>query len=174
MGARYSITSLYLKPRVRELEDVYRQARERSGARLHRADTLGMRAVYQTLRGGGVVGLLPDQDPGPYQGVFVPFFGIPANSSDLLPRIASRLRSTVLLAFAERLPRAAGYRIHIQPGSEEITGNDIMAGARALSRDVESLVRLAPLQYLWSYKRFHTRPPGCPDLYRGTARPERS
>lgn len=172
MGARYSITSLYLKPRVRELEQVYREARGRSGARLQPTDASGMRAVCQALRRGGVVGVLPDQDPGPCRGVFVPFFGVPANSSTVVPRIAARLRSTVVLAFAERLPRAAGYRIRIQPGSAAIADGDLETGTSALSRDVERLVRVAPRQYLWSYKRFRTRPPGSPNLYSSPVRPD--
>lgn len=165
MGHHHAITSLYRKPLVRELEEVLHRARCRSGARLHPASASGVRALCVTLRRGGVVGILPDQDPGPNGGVFVPFFGIPTNFSVLVPRVVSRLGATVLLAFAERLPRGAGYRIHIRPGSKEIGGGDLEAGARALSRDVEDLVRTAPAQYLWSYKRFRIRPPGSPELY---------
>lgn len=165
MGRRHAITSLYRKPRVRELEEILLRARCRSGARLYPASASGVRAMCLALRRGGVVGILPDQDPGPNGGVFVPFFGVPTNFGVLVPRVASRLGAAVLLAFAERLPRGAGYRIHIRPGSEEIGAGDLEAGARALSRDVEALVRLAPTQYLWSYKRFRIRPPGCPELY---------
>lgn len=173
MGRHHSITSLYRRPRVHELEEFFRRARCRSGAELYPATASGVRAVCQALRRGGVVGVLPDQDPGPGSGVFVPFFGVPTSSGVLVPRLASRLRATVVLAFAERLAGGAGYRIHIRPGSEEIASRDLVAGARALSRDVEDLVRLAPLQYLWSYKRFRTRPPGCPDPYRAGSRPGR-
>ncbi len=173
MAVRYSITSLYRKPRVRELEGVYSTARSRSGARLLPAEASGIRAACQSLRRGEVVGILPDQDPGAGWGEFAPFFGVPANTSTLVPRLASRFGSVVLVAFAERLPRGAGYRIHIRPGSEEIASGSFLAGARALNRDVEALVRLAPLQYLWSYKRFRTRPPGSPSLYRGPSCPDR-
>ncbi len=172
MGRHHSVTSLYRRPRVRELDEVFRKARCRSGAELYPATPSGVRAVCQALRRGGVVGVLPDQDPGPGNGVFVPFFGVPTSCGVLVPRLASRLRATVLLAFAERLAGGAGFRIHIRPGSEEIASRDLEAGACALSRDVESLVRLAPLQYLWSYKRFRTRPPGCPDPYRAGDLPE--
>lgn len=174
MAVRYSITSLYRKPRVRQLEGIYWEARSRSGARLLPADASGIRASCQALRRGEVVGILPDQDPGLGWGEFAPFFGVPANTSTLVPRLASRFGSAVLLAFAERLPRGEGYRIHVRPGSAEIACGNFLAGARALNRDVESLVRLAPRQYLWSYKRFRTRPPGSPGFYRGPDLPERA
>ncbi len=173
MGRHHAITSLYRRPLVRELEDVFRNARGRSGARLLPASASGVRALCSALRRGGVVGILPDQDPGPGGGVFVPFFGVPANSSVLIPRVASRLGATVLMAFAERLARGTGYRIHIRPASGDVAGGDLAAGARALSRDVEGLVRMAPAQYLWSYKRFRIQPPGSPELYPRSVRTER-
>ncbi len=36
----------------------------------------------------------------------------------LLPRLAARTGATVLFAFAERLPRGEGYRIHFLPAPE--------------------------------------------------------
>ena len=165
MAVRHSLTSLYRKPRVRQLDGLVWKARSRSGARLLPADVSGIRAACQALRRGECVGVLPDQDPGAGWGEFAPFFGIPANTSTLVPRLASRFGSAVVLAFAERLPDGKGYRIHVRPGSGEIACGDFVAGARALNRDVEDLVRLAPLQYLWSYKRFRTRPAGSPNLY---------
>jgi Kdo2-lipid IVA lauroyltransferase/acyltransferase len=173
MAVRYSITSLYRKQRVRQLDGLFWTSRSRSGARLLPADASGIRASCQALRRGEVVGILPDQDPGAGWGEFAPFFGVPANTSTLVPRLASRFGSAVLLAFAERLPNGAGYRIHIRPGSGEIACGNFLTGARALNRDVESLVRIAPLQYLWSYKRFRTRPPGSPSFYCGPAGPDR-
>jgi KDO2-lipid IV(A) lauroyltransferase len=161
----FPLTSLFREPRVRELEAVYSAARGRSGASLFPADASGVRALYSALARGEFAGILPDQDPGRGAGEFVPFFGITTSTSTLVPRIAARSKAAMIFAFAERLPRGAGYCIHIRPGSPEIGGGDVEAGARALSRDVEDLVRIAPLQYMWSYKRFRTRPPGCASLY---------
>ncbi len=165
LGSRVSMTALYRAPRVREMDSVYTDARRRSGSSLFPADASGVRAIFQALSRGEVVALLPDQDPGRGAGVFVPFFGVFANTSTLLPRIASRGKASVLIMFAERLPRAAGYRLHIVPGSEEISGPDLERGARALNADIEKCVRMIPAQYLWSYKRFKMRPPGGESLY---------
>ena len=38
--------------------------------------------------------------------------------------------------------------------------------AAALNRAVETAVRRIPSQYLWSYKRFKSRPEGLPKVYR--------
>ncbi|MSR62953.1 MAG: lipid A biosynthesis acyltransferase [Planctomycetes bacterium] len=164
-ASRYPMTTLYRAPRVSAMEPVYSAARSRSGARLFPADVTGIRALYQALGRGEVVGLLPDQDPGRGKGVFAPFFGVQANTSALLPRIATRSQASVLFTFAERLPRGAGYRLHIRPGSDEIADPDLERGVVALNQDIEACVRVVPLQYLWTYKRFRIRPPGCADVY---------
>lgn len=166
LGSRFPITTLYRAPRVREMESIYLNARKRGGAKLFPTDASGVRAIFQALGRGEAVAILPDQDPGLGAGVFVPFFGVAANTSTLLPRFASRNEASVLITFAERLPHGGGYRMHIHPGSPEIAGGDLERGARALTRDIETCVRMAPEQYLWSYKRFKFQPPGAPDLYR--------
>ena len=165
IGRRAKVTTMYRPPRVRELEALYTRSRERSGANLVPADAGGVRAVLEALRRGELTVFLPDQDPGRGSGVFVPFFGVAANTSTLPARIASKSGAAVLVAFVERLPRAAGYRLHILPGSEEIGCGDLERGARAMNLDIERCVRMAPAQYLWSYKRFKSRPPGEPTRY---------
>jgi KDO2-lipid IV(A) lauroyltransferase len=166
LGTRYPITTLYRPPRVREMEAFYSAARRRGGAKLFPADASGVRAVFQALGRGEGVAILPDQDPGRGAGVFVPFFGVAANTTTLLSRIASRSKASVMIVFAERLARG-GYRVHVHPCSDEIAGADLERGARALNADIETCVRMCPEQYLWSYKRFKFQPPGSPDLYRG-------
>jgi KDO2-lipid IV(A) lauroyltransferase len=157
LSQRCPTVALYRRPRVRELDRVYTAARERFGARLVPAGAGGVRALQRALRAGEAAIVLPDQDPGRGAGVFVPFFGHPANTSTLLPRLAHRSGAAVLFAWAERLP-GGRFRCHYVPGSPEISGPDPVAGAAAVNRDVERCVREAPAQYLWSYKRFRVQP----------------
>ena len=117
-----------------------------------------MRKLYKRLHAGGVVGILPDQQPGQGEGRFAPFFDTPALTMVLLPRLAQRTGAQVLFAFAERLPRGAGYRIHFLPAPEEIAAEDLPTAVAALNRGVENCVRIAPEQYQWSYKRYSIRP----------------
>ncbi|CAG1772621.1 partial Lipid A biosynthesis lauroyltransferase, partial [uncultured bacterium] len=83
-----------------------------------------------------------------------PFFGVPASTMVLLPRLAERTGASVVFAFAERLPRAAGYRLHFLPAPPEIADSDIEVACAALNRGVENCVRLAFEQYQWTYKRW--------------------
>jgi len=120
--------------------------------------TSGVRKLFKRLREGGVVGILPDQQPRQGEGQFAPFFGTPALTMVLLSRLAQRTGATVLFAFAERLPDGNGYRIHIQRAPEKIADADLPSAVAALNEGVENCVRIAPTQYQWAYKRYSIRP----------------
>lgn len=153
-GLEWGIWSLYRPPRIPELEVLLRSGRTRLGSRLVRADTGGVKQLLTVLRQGGVAGILPDQDPGPGHGVMAPFFGVPANTMRLLPRLARRTGAAVFIAWCERLPRARGYHVRIRPLPPAVADPDPVVAATALNRAVEECVRALPEQYQWSYRRF--------------------
>ena len=55
------------------------------------------------------------------------------------------------LQLAERLPRGAGYRIHVEPLPPAAAGE---SPERNMNRSLETLIRGCPEQYLWSYNRY--------------------
>lgn len=164
--ARTPIAILYAPPHKVEWEALLVRARGELRPEQVRAEGAGLRTLYKRLAAGGVVGILPDQQPTRGEGRFAPFFGVAASTMVLLPRIARRTGATVLFAFAERLPRAAGYRIRILPAPEGIADADLDVACAALNRGVQQCVELAFPQYQWVYKRFAERPdPHEPDPY---------
>lgn len=160
VSTRHPMTALYRPPRIRELEAFYNHARGRFGAKLVPAGPSGVRELRRALSRGELAGILPDQDPGRGSGVFVPFFGVLANTSVLLARLAQRTGAKVLCCTAEVLPRGVGYRIRIEPASPAVSEGDPESGTRAMNAEVERMVRRTPAHYLWSYKRFRQRPHG--------------
>jgi KDO2-lipid IV(A) lauroyltransferase len=112
-----------------------------------------------------VVGLLPDQVPSRGEGVWAPFFGRPAYTMTLPARLAREHGALVLLVWARRLPRGAGFTLHWHRLDTPLTG-EAMADATILNAAMEGLIRACPEQYLWSYKRYKVpagvKPPGQP------------
>ena len=155
--ARTPIAILYAPPRDAAWEALLVRARGDLGPEQVRADGAGVRSLYKRLAAGGVVGILPDQQPKRGEGRFAPFFGLDANTMVLLPRIAHRTGATVLFAFAERLPRGRGYRMRILPAPSGIADEDLRVACTALNRGVEQCVELAFTQYQWTYKRWAER-----------------
>ncbi len=158
--SRTPIAIVYRPPRQAALEPLLIEARGALAAEQVRAEGAGVRKLYKRLSAGGVVGILPDQQPKQGEGEFAPFFCTPALTMVLLSRLAQRTGATVLFAFAERLPLGAGYCVHLLPAPEGIANPDLSIAVAALNRGVEDCVRLAPAQYQWAYKRYSIRPEG--------------
>ena len=145
---------LYRPPRIAAVEALLRKVRGALAPEQVRAEGAGVRTLYKRLASGGTVGILPDQKPRAGEGEFAPFFGREAMTMVLLPRLAARTGSTVLFAFAERLPRGEGYRIHFLPAPDDLADAALPRACAALNRGVEDCVNLAFAQYQWHYKRY--------------------
>ncbi|MFN3883138.1 MAG: lysophospholipid acyltransferase family protein [Rhodocyclaceae bacterium] len=147
------ITVLYRRPKQDWLAPLIERGRG-AHLKLAPADLSGVRKLIEALKAGEAVGMLPDQVPGVGEGEWAPFFGRPAWTMTLAARLARR-GVTVILAWAERLPRGAGYHLHLS-----LPEGDIATPA-AVNREIERLVRQCPAQYLWGYNRYKT-PRGVP------------
>lgn len=138
-----------------------------------RAESAGVRQLFKWLQRGGVVGILPDQQPKRGEGEFAPFFKRSAATMSLLGRLASRTGATVLIAYCERIgddARGPRFSLHVEPGNEAIGSDDVAISTAALNADVERVARRDPAQYQWTYKRFSLQPEGegnpyWPDCY---------
>lgn len=139
------------------------RAARHSGTRVYpRKD---VRGVVRALRAGRVIWYAPDQDYGPRQSVFAPFFGVSAASVTATARLAEMGRAAVLPFTHERLPDGSGYRVVVHPPLEDFPSGDDDADAARINGIVEGFVRACPEQYLWAHRRFKTRPPGEDPVY---------
>jgi KDO2-lipid IV(A) lauroyltransferase len=167
MQRRGKVTNLYRPPRKAFFDHVMKLARERGGAELAPTDTRGVKRIFQTLRAGGITGILPDQQPKSNKGAeFAPFFGTPALTMLLTNKLVRKTGAKVVLACAERLDKGRGYTIHYLPAPEGIDDEDPYRAALALNQGVETLINMFPAQYQWSYKRFSKQPDGKPSPYK--------
>lgn len=126
-----------------------------------RAEAAGIRQLFKRLRDGGVVGILPDQQPKQGDGAFAPFFGREAYTMSLLPRLAERSGAAVLFAWCERIGPLR-FALHIVPAPAGIADADTLAATAALNAAVEAIARRDPAQYQWTYKRWTLHPSGNP------------
>ena len=146
-------TILYRPARKAWLAPIVAQARQRPGIQAVPTTLQGVRQMIKALRQGRAVGLLPDQVPPQGQGVWSPFFGEPAYTMTLAARLIQQTGATPLLVWGERLPRAQGFRVHIQPFPETLSA-DLDTAVAQINRAMEGLIRQCPQQYLWGYGRY--------------------
>jgi KDO2-lipid IV(A) lauroyltransferase len=161
MGSRF--VTMYQRQKNPVVDALMRRGRERfPGVVLSRQQ--GVRAAIRHLRDGVPFYFLPDIDLGPRDAVFVPFFGVPAATVTATARLAQMSGAAVLPFVTLMTPE--GYVGRFYPPWEEFPGEDVEAATRRMNAFIEDRVREAPAQYLWSHKRFKTRPPGEPSPYR--------
>lgn len=165
LSAHYPMTTLYKPLKVPAADRLAQQARSRQGARLVPTDGRGIKALYQTLRRGETIGILPDQTPKKGNGVYAPFFGHRAYTMALISRLAARTGAAVFFCYALRCPGGAGFDIHFERAPDTIADPDPETAATALNQMIEHCVRKAPEQYLWNYRRFRRQPTGAPRIY---------
>ncbi len=160
LESRIPVTALYRPPKQPWLQKLMEAGRCRGGGSTAAAGAAGVRILLKTLKAGGNIIILPDQVPGQGDGVWAEFFGKPAYTMTLLPRLAQNTNAVVLFFFAERLPKGRGYCVHIEPMPEPFSDDRDIA-ARQTNAMVEKLIAQAPAQYLWAYNRYK-HPAGAP------------
>jgi KDO2-lipid IV(A) lauroyltransferase len=162
VAERYSQTYgpmvvLYRPPRQTWLAPLLQASRQRPGFLGVPINLVGIRTLLRTLKGGGLVGLLPDQVPPLGQGVWAPFFGRQVYTMTLLGKLAQQTGAPVLLCLTKRLASGRGFVLHIQrlDAPELALGSQASPEqtAAALNGALEALIRRAPDQYLWGYAR---------------------
>lgn len=161
-----SSTFLYRPPNIPSVESFMVEARSRYGAKLAPTDMRGVRYLVKALKAQQLSAILPDQDPGKKGGVYAPFFGRPARTMTLVSKLIQKSDCAFLFVVMERLPKGQGYRLHVLPAEDEVASEDETLAAAALNRGVEACIRIAPEQYLWSYKRYRKPPAGVEDIYK--------
>jgi KDO2-lipid IV(A) lauroyltransferase len=152
------MTALYRRPRKDVLLPLVEDARAKDGLLLAPADMRGVRMLMRALKLRQVLGILPDQVPSEGDGVWAPFFGQPAYTMVLPAKLALSGKAIVLVLGAERLPRGAGFRIHVERLAQPLVG-EAAADAATINRAIEAMVLRFPTQYLWGYNRYK-RPAG--------------
>ncbi|WP_179490692.1 lysophospholipid acyltransferase family protein [Granulicella arctica] len=128
------------------------------------------RGLIASMRAGETVGILMDTNMTPPQGLFVPFFDIPACTASGLARVALKTGAAVVPGFLLWEEREQQYILRF--GEEltlEHTGDseaDTMANTALFTAVIERYIRQYPDQWLWMHRRWKTRPPGEDRLYR--------
>ncbi len=127
------------------------------------------RGLISAMREGETVGILMDTNMTPPQGVFVPFFGVPACTASGLARVALKTDAAVLPGFLLWDEGEQRYRLCFGEAMKLIrTGDadaDVLANTAAFTAEIERYVRANPEQWLWMHRRWKTRPAGEAGVY---------
>ncbi len=141
-----------------ELQDLLVALRDRFGSRtIERGRPGAARELLKALR-DGALGMLIDQDTR-VEGVWVPFFGMPAYTPVGAAKVALRPDVAAVPTFIERREDGS----HLARFLEPLELPDDPTEATALiTRAIEEQVRRRPEQWVWMHRRWRRRPsPGA-------------
>ena len=125
----------------------------------------GLRPILKGMRAGMPFIYPPDQDQGVKDGVFIPFFGVPAATMTSVSRIAQMADAKVVPSVTRILPVGEGYVLTFYPAWDNYPSGDAVADARRMNEFIEQRILEMPEQYFWLHKRFKTRPEGEERFY---------
>ena len=154
------IAGIYAKQKNRVFDALLLSGRTRFGRQRAISRQEGVRPALAALKEGIPLYYLPDQDYGPREAIFVPFFAASAATITGLSRLTRLSGARVLPCVTRMLPGGAGYELVCHPVWENFPSDDDAADARRMNAFIEERVREMPEQYFWTHKRFKTRPPG--------------
>lgn len=157
--------SMYTPQRNAAFDRALRRGRERFKPVKLFARADGIKPVIRAMREGLPFFMLPDMDFGLQNAAFATFFGIPAATLTATARIAAATDASVVPVVATYLPNYRGWQVRFHASWEDYPGPDILAATQRMNDFIEQQVRAHPAQYLWTHKRFKTRPPGSPEVY---------
>lgn len=97
---------------------------------------------------------------------FRPLFGIQAATVTATSKFAKLGRAQVVPFTQQRLADGSGYRMVIHPPFAGLSGESDEVDCLRINQWVESAIAECPEQYLWAHRRFKSRPPGEPKIYK--------
>jgi len=161
LAASHTLTRFALSVVVRPLDHpladrVVEAFRRRSGLELIEKRR-AVRDIVAALRRGRLVGVLLDQNAARSEGVFVPFFGIPASTSRGLAVIALRTEAPVVPAFIRRMD-GGRHCVEFEPTVPVPPDGDVTRYTAAFTASIEAAIRRDPGQWFWMHGRWKTRP----------------
>jgi KDO2-lipid IV(A) lauroyltransferase len=150
------------------IDEMLNGLRTRFGNRPINKTNSAMTAI-KILREGGILGVLSDVNAHPKEGVFVPFFGVPACTLSGAAMLAIRSNAFIFPTFCVWDKSFMRYKfVHgplLEPSNTGDRKHDIVATTAAYTSEIEKIIRQYPNQWMWIHRRWKTRPPRQTGLY---------
>lgn len=129
------------------------------GGRTHeRAD--GVKPFIKSVREGFLGYYLPDEDHGPENSVFVPFFASQKATLSGLGKLAKLSRAKIVPVMPVYNRETGNFEVIIQPPLAPFPSGDEAIDARMMNQRIEQFLDHDPGHYMWIINLLRSRPDG--------------
>ena len=157
----YQISLVHHTQRFRAGDALMTFIRERVGVQIIRKHQAA-REMLRTLRRGHLIGIPFDQNAKRSEAIWVPFFNEMAATPGGFDRLALMAGSPVVPVFIVRQPDGRSHVIEVyEEVPQQRTGDrgaDALVNTARYQKAIEAMVRKYPEQWLWTHRRYRTRP----------------
>lgn len=165
LGREMPIDGMYRKHKNPVFDYIQRKGRENYHPSSQTIPRKEVRTMLKALRQGRTVWYAPDQDYGPKQSIFVPFFGVKAATVTATAKFAKLGKAKVVPFVQHRREDGKGYHVQVLPPLENFPTSDEESDTIRVNQLIENEIRKRPEQYMWLHRRFKTRPGGESKIY---------
>ena len=156
----YPVSLVSKISRSRAVNRVWMDYREAVGVRIFSGDGV-MKDILRQLKGGGIVGLVVDQNALRKDGIFVPFFGREACTLTIPAVLARRTGAPVvpISSFRDGSKLRIVVEAPLESAEIEDMKEDVFQRTLRYSQWTEGVIKRHPEQWTWLHNRWRTRPP---------------
>ncbi|RQW61744.1 lauroyl-Kdo(2)-lipid IV(A) myristoyltransferase [Vibrio viridaestus] len=155
----YKVTTI-MKPQRNPIGDwLMHVQRMQYGGRIFARDA-GVKPFVRSIKDGYIGYWLPDEDHGPQNSVFVPFFATEKATLKGFGKMARLSKAKVVPILPAYNDKTSKYEVHILPALENFPTGDEELDARAMNKAIEDLLTPRPEQYMWNLFLLQTQRDG--------------
>ncbi len=170
LSRHYPMVAYVNKTRNPLMQWMMSKGRSRFGIKVLQRES-GLRELVKNIKQGRIPYYVVDEDFGSKDSVFAPFFGVSKATLATTGRIAKMTDAVVVPVTGYFDDEIGKYRVVIQPALTSFPSGVAEADAATINQALESLIKLAPEQYMWTLRLFQTRPDGSPPPYSMKGKP---
>ncbi len=123
-----------------------------------------MRKMLNALKRGRFLTFLADQNALRHRGTFVNFFSLPASTITFPAKLSLKYNIPVVFVYNFLNEETGNYEIYAEEiDTKDLDKEDYGILMERFNKKLENAIKKAPHQYLWTHKRWKTRPEGEPE-----------
>ncbi|HFG1940600.1 TPA: lipid A biosynthesis myristoyltransferase LpxN [Vibrio cholerae] len=155
----YKVANI-MKPQRNPIADwLMHVQRMQYGGRIFTRES-GIKPFLRSIQSGYVGYWVPDEDHGPQNSVFVPFFATEKATLKGFGKMAKLCKAHVVPLMSCYNSDSGRYEVHILPALQNFPTGDEETDALAMNRAIEALVTPQPEQYMWNLSLLKTQRDG--------------
>ena len=158
------ITAIFKPIKIGFLNDFVRKNRQRSGSKVFETNLKGVKELFSALKKGETIAMAADQVPARGMGIYEEFFGKNVYTTNLIPSLHAKTNAPII-SVAMHSDITNGH-LYIRYSSKYLYSDNATFDAKAMNKEIETMININQADYNWEYKRFRRQQTEDKNIYK--------